>query len=1069
MSSNSNKGQFPLLSDQKRLWILAQQDKKNPAYNMSIFYHLTGDVDFKVFYRSIAILFDRQYAMFSVFRQKDGIPYIEIITETPKITFLDFSDQPLAERIIKINAFAGEDARKCFDIEKGPLFRLYLLKENDQSHYFLATVHHIIFDGWSKRVFVKELSCLYNNIVKKEDFVSEPLPFSVFDFAAIEESMLSNSEGEDLGKFWRDYLKDSPAELKFPYDRNRQPISTGFGNKECFVISAECTEKLRLLGKSIDASLFSIVLAFVGILLHKYTGENDICIGVPVSNRRLHSSLDELLGLFVNTTVVRIRIDERESIREYLLDAKHATRQALRHSALPFEKIVESVNPVRIPGINPLFQVALSWYNGIKIPMELTGALGEEATIKNGISPFDFTFHIWEGEGTIQGDIDYSADLMKDGTIIRLIRNFLSLIERAVENPEEKISSLSAVSMEELAQIKSYQGVTTKYPKEKTIIQLFEEQVKLHPDKIAAVFKDESITYSKLNEKASQLDQTLRKLGVGVNTPVGIMADKSLLMLTGILGILKSGAAYLPVDPEYPSERISFIIKDSGCTLLLTQDKYTTITLDGVTVLNLSNTDAYSDDKSDHPIPSASSDVAYIMYTSGTTGNPKGSMIFNYSVVRLVRNTNYLNISSDDRILLTGAIVFDATTFEIWGTLLNGATLFIAEKETILDPKALSTALKNNSITILWLTSPLFTQIEESAVNVFGNLKYLLVGGDILSAKHINKVRKENPGLKVINGYGPTENTTFSTTYLIEMDFERNIPIGKPISNSTAYIFDKNMNYQPIGVQGELYLGGDGVSKGYLNRDDLNQKCFVLHPETHNERLYRSGDYARWLDDGNIEFLGRFDNQLKIRGFRVEISEIEAALSEIDGVLDTVVKPVRLGEADIKLVGFLNVSDTFNLDKSEIITVLKKRLPQYMVPNSIKLMHGFPKTINGKIDKNLLTFDPADLIVREPLLQRKLSETEKIIQGIWSEALGTNDILITDNFFEIGGSSLMAISVFTKIESVFNLDIGLRLFFDSPHIADLAEIIDIRSGKGKIKHGLPDMRNDGSKIVEGEI
>jgi tyrocidine synthetase-3 len=435
----------------------------------------------------------------------------------------------------------------------------------------------------------------------------------------------------------------------------------------------------------------------------------------------------------------------------------------------------------------------------------------------------------------------------------------------------------------------------------------------------------------------------------------------------------------------------------------------------------------------------------------------------------LVRNTNYIDLAPEDRILLTGAIVFDATTFEIWGALLNGGSLYIAEKETILDPKALGEELAKNDITILWLTSALFTHIAESRTDIFGKLKYLLVGGDVLSAPHINKVRKANPGLKVINGYGPTENTTFSTTYLIEKDYDSNIPIGKPVSNSTAYIFDKNMNYQPIGVIGELYLGGDGVSKGYINRDDLNSKSFIDHPFKPGERLYKSGDYARWLPDGNIEFHGRIDNQLKIRGLRIELEEIESVISEIDGVIETVIKPIKIEEGDYRLVAFLNVPETFDMDSKEISSRIKAKLPSYMVPSAYKFMQGFSKTINGKTDRKALNFNLKELKGKSSEENINLTPTEKIIHDIWCEALKTKEISNSDNFFDIGGNSLLALSVFSKIESAFNVELGLRIFFDSPRIKDLAEAIDISMNKDVEQRLFKKTLSEDTRIIKGEI
>jgi amino acid adenylation domain-containing protein len=719
--------------------------------------------------------------------------------------------------------------------------------------------------------------------------------------------------------------------------------------------------------------------------------------------------------------------------------------------------------------MNPLFQVCFAWQSNLSIPLDLKDLHGERITVGEGISAFDLTFYMWENGDCIEGEIEYNAEIIKQDTAIKIKDNYLALICNLIDNPDRSIDSVLMITEEDKKKILSFNDTATLYPKDKTIAQLFEEQVCLYPDKIAVAFKEEYYTYKQLNEKANQLAKTLRKLGVKDNSPVGLMVERSSDMIVGILGILKAGGGYVPIDPEYPEQRINFMIKDSGCKVLLMQDKCIKFPVSGVTKLNLNSPSTYHIERSNINLINSSSDLAYIMYTSGTTGTPKGSLILHKSVVRLVRNINYMELTPEDRILLTGAVVFDATTFEIWGALLNGGTLYLVDKETIISPKVLGEEIKKNEITVMWLTSPLLTQIAETHTEIFGELKWLLSGGDVLSANHINKVRKANPHLKVLNCYGPTENTTFSTTYLIEKDFEHNIPIGKPISNSTTYIFDKNLNYQPIGVIGELFVGGDGLSKGYLNRDDLNKKSFIDHPDIPGERLYRTGDYARWLPDGNIEFHGRMDNQLKIRGFRVEVGEVESVMSEIDGVIEAVVKPLKINEGDIRLAAFLNVSDTFNIDAKELDRQIKGKLPPYMIPSAFKFMHGFPKTINGKINKDALILDVNDIVGRENQDPDTLTDSERKILEIWSDVLKTKDILTTDNFFEIGGNSLLAISVMAKIESALNIELGLRVFFDSPRIKDIAEAIDIilqrrLKGDQTKKTGEKEL-----KIIEGEI
>ena len=1065
---SANLTNFALTSSQRGIWISSQFNASNPAYNIPFTYHLKGNLNAEVFKKSINILFSRHPVVFSVFGQKDGIPFYNIISEKVSFNEIDFSSEAPESRIEKIYSIAGEDSRKVFNIEKGPLFRLYLLKEDGSNYYFHITIHHLVFDGWSWNIFINDLTKIYKSQIHNEDLDLEPIDFQYSDYTKWQEH-LDNKANEEVSKqFWIDNLKDYLPKLNFPYDNPRKEIPTGFGAKEYLKISSECTSLLKALSKKENATLFPTILSSLGILLQKYSGENDICIGTAVTNRP-QTKLEKIFGMFINTTVIRLKIEEENRFSDLIAFSRNAVLDAISHMDISFDKVVEVVKAKRVLNINPIFQVSLVWLNTIAKPMDLEGIKGERVTIEKGVSPFDITFYLWEKENYIEGEIEYNIDILEKDTIIRLKDNFITLINSLVEHPELNISSIPMISEEERKKILSFAGNRTNFPKDKTIIELFEDQVNLYPDKTALVFKENSLSYKQLNERANQLARTLRKHGVGENEPVALLADKSLEVIVGILGIFTAGGGYVPIDPDYPEQRINFMVKDSGCRVLLTQDKYGHIPVEGVIKLSLNSPSSYSTDKSRLKSINDPSSLAYVMYTSGTTGKPKGSMILQSGVIRLVRDTNYIRLTPSDRILLTGAMVFDATTFEIWGALLNGGCLYMCENSTILDHRALGEALKKNEITVLWLTSSLFTHIAELGTDIFSKLNYLFVGGDVVTVSSINKVRNDNPGLKVINAYGPTENTTFSTTFLVDRNYENNIPIGKPISNSTAYIFDRYMNYQPIGIIGELYVGGDGLSKGYINRDDLNKHSFIEHPYIAGERIYKTGDYASWLPDGNIEFHGRIDNQLKIRGFRVELGEIESAISEVEGIIEVVIKPLKISEGDMRLAAFLNVSDTFSIDTKELSTKLKEKLPPFMIPSAFKIMHGFPKTINGKIDRDALVLEISEIAEKNIQHLKTLTETEKKILEIWSDVLKTKDILTTDNFFEIGGNSLLSISVMSKIESVFNIELGLRVFFDSPRIKDLAEAIDIfNNGKVNVK-SYKQLKDNNIQIISGEI
>ena len=1034
---------LPLTRNQKRLWLISKLQPDELLYIISITYKLNGSFSREIFEKSLNILFQRHNIVFSRIKEVDSEPYCDIVPVEVSVPFFDYTGLSENEKLLSLKDLFISDSRKAFDLEKGPLYRLYLIQTAPDEFYFRMSIHHIIFDGWSFGVLVNDLSSIYNSLAAGKEPDLEKLEFQQYDYAHWETNNLDIKKGSIA--FWEENLKGCSPVLNFPFDFPRKEESTGRGSFETIRLTKQLSDSLRAISRGTGSSLFSTLMSGFGILLHKYSGEDDLNIGMPVAYRP-HTQLEKVFGMFVNTVVVRLRYEKGSTFRELIRQTNEAAMNAIEFQDLPFENVVELVRPERIPGINPLFQVALAWQNNLNVPLKLEGIRSEKVHGKERAPTFDITLYLWEKEDTIQGEIEYSADLLKQDTIIRLRDHFLDLLAKLADNPDSAVESLPMISDADKTLINTSNNTRTEYPGNMTVARLFEEQADLFRDKTALVFKDDSLTYEELNGKANQLARTLRAAGVTNNSPVGIMADKSLEMIVGILAILKAGGGYVPVDPEYPLQRIHYILEDSGCKTLLLQDKYNSLSPDNVHKINLNSPEAFSNSKSNIENINTSSDLAYIMYTSGTTGKPKGSMILQYSVLRLVRNTNYISLTPRDRILLTGAMVFDATTFEIWGALLNGATLYIVDKETILDPDALGAELDKNDISILWLTSALFTQIAEVRTDIFRKLNYLLTGGDVLSAPHINKVRKANPGLKILNCYGPTENTTFSTTYLIDKDFDHNIPIGKPIANSTAHIFDRNMNLLPVGVIGELYVGGDGLSAGYLNSEELNRTRFMNNPLNPGEKLYRTGDLARWLPDGNIEFHGRIDNQLKIRGFRVELEEIEAVISEIDGVIETVVKPVKVAEGDFRLVAFLNVPESFNTETSQISSLIKTRLPAYMIPSAFRILNGFPKTINGKTDKKALSFDISEFETK-PLQQKDtFTKTEKRLHAIWCETLKTEAISLTDDFFNTGGNSLSGIRLINKIRESFGVKLTFRELVANSTISLLGTLIDTRTG-----------------------
>ncbi|MCE5345210.1 MAG: amino acid adenylation domain-containing protein [Bacteroidales bacterium] len=1032
---------LPLSLNQKRLWLISKLQPDIPSYIIPNTYKFSGTLNREIFQKSLDIIFQRHFIVFSVIKESDGEPYCDIIPSEINISYIDYSGLPENEKSEKVNDLINADSRKVFDLQNGPLFRLFLIKTRNDEYYFRISIHHIVFDGWSWSVFVKDLNQIYNSLLNGKEVALGELEFQQYDYAQWEKDSVGSKHEVESVEFWKENLNGASSILNFPYDFQRTEEPSGRGGLEAFFIPEELSDKLRNISKKENSSLFATLFSVFGIQMQKYSGEDDINIGLPVAYRP-HSKLENIFGMFVNTVVVRLKNETGSTFKDTIHRTSEAALNAIAHRELPFDKIVEIVNPERNSNVNPLFQVAFAWQDNLDEPIKMDGIISEKIPVTNRTSTFDITLSLWENGKRIEGEIEYNLDILKKETILHLRDSFIYLLQSLIENPESSIESLSIISENEKKIIDGFNDTSTNYPKDKTIAELFEELANLYPNKTAIVFKENSLTYSQLNEKSNQLARVLRNSGVIANDPVCILVDRSIDMIVGIFGILKAGGAYVPLDPEYPEFRKNFIISDSGCKILVTQNKYITDTAEGIIKLSLDSPDTYHTDKSNLEGINVPSDLAYIIYTSGTTGVPKGTLIPQRGVVRLVRNTNYVDFTSEDRVLQSTSIVFDASTVGIFGALLNGATLYLIDKETVLDPNLLGYALAKDNITMTDFPTALFTQIAEVRSDIFNKLKTLLIGGDSLSAPHINKVRKNNPQLAVINEYGPTENSCNSTAYKVDRDFDYNIPIGKPISNSTAYIFDKNMNYQPIGIIGELYVGGDGLSRGYLNRDDLNRKSFIDHPYFPGKRLYKTGDLARWLPDGNIEFHGRIDNQIKIRGFRVELGEIEFVLSEIEGVVETVIKPIKIGDGDYKLIAFLNVVETFGMDSKDINNLVKEKLPSYMLPSAYKLMHGFPLTINGKIDRKALVFDLSELENKDRKETGDLTQTEKVLIDIWGDVLKTKDIISTDNFFDIGGNSLMVLRLVNKIKEKLGVTMSLKAFMNHPTIIQSANYID---------------------------
>jgi amino acid adenylation domain-containing protein/non-ribosomal peptide synthase protein (TIGR01720 family) len=905
------------------------------------------------------------------------------------------------------------------------------VKLEDKEHLLIFDMHHIISDGVSMEILIREFTSIYSgaNLDK--------LKIQYKDFSSWQNGLVKEGHIKKQEEFWLKRFEGEIPVLNMAYDYARPAVQSFEGGMVRSEVKEELAARLNRLAKETGTTTYMVLLAAYNVLLFKYTGQDDIVVGCPIAGRP-HADLQNIIGMFVNTLAMRNNPTGDISFRSFLAKVKETVLDAFQNQDYQFEELVDRLNIRRDMSRNPLFDTMFSLQNMGKAQVKIEGLNFMPYEFDSKISKFDITLTASEQDGKIDYYFEYSTSLFKRETIEKLSIHFLNILEAIILDPDVKISDLDMLTqVEKKKLICDFNQTKSDYPKNKSIHGLFEKQARLTSKEIAVACGEQSLTYRQLNAKSNQLARVLRNKGVERESIVGIMADRSIEMVVGVLGILKAGGAYLPVDPKYPEDRIKFMLEDSETNILLMSSlDLKDIKFEGE-VINLKDESIYSGDGSNLANEVASGNLAYVMYTSGSTGKPKGVMVEHMNVVRLVKNTNYVDFAKGDRILQTGAVVFDASTFEIWGALLNGLSLYLVDDEVILNPDKLGEVLEQYKITTLWLTSPLFNQLVQQKPEIFKPLKNLLVGGDILSPKHISNVRKMCKGIRIINGYGPTENTTFSCCFTIDKDYEDgSIPIGSPINNSTAYIVDKNLNLQPIRIPGELCVGGDGVARGYLNREELTKEKFVPDPFLPGKTMYRTGDLARWLPDGNIEFLGRIDNQVKIRGFRIELDEIEVQLLKHEAVKEAVVLVREDQHGNKNLCAYVACEKEIQIGL--LREYLSKELPNYMVPAYFVPITKLPLTVNGKIDKKSL---PEPSIINNSNMENYIpprNEAEREFASAWGSVLGIDNISIYDNFFHLGGDSIKAVQVISMLK---NYSIGLRDFLKYPVIAELSELL----------------------------
>ena len=929
-----------------------------------------------------------------------------------------------------------------------PLFRAKLLLLTNTSHILFLTLHHIISDGWSMGILKRELSQVYQALTTGVSSSLAPLPIQYADFAQWQRNWLQGDVLESQLSYWKQQLGGSLPILQLPTDHSRPPIQSYNGASLPLKLSQDLTNELKVLSQQQGVTLFMTLVAAFQILLHRYSGQEDIIIGTAIANRN-RQEIEPLIGFFANTLALRINLANNPSFQELLLKVKEICLDAYSHQDLPFEKLVEELQPERTLSHAPIFQVMFVFQNTPQETIKLADLTIEPINLKTQTAKFDLTLSLTETPAGLIGEWEYSTDLFDDATITRMNGHFQVLLAAIVANPDLEIGRLSILTEAEKHQLLvEWNDTKVEYPQDKCIHELFEEQVARTPENIAVVFEGEELTYRELNHRANQLAHYLQSLGVQSEVLVGICVERSLEMIVGLLGILKAGGAYVPLDPSHTQERLAFMLADTQASILLTQQSLVDQLPANKTHIICLDTDWEKiNNQGQHNLTyhERSDNLAYITYTSGSTGQPKGVCVIHRGVIRLAKNINYANLTSTETFLQLAPISFDASTFEIWGSLLNGAKLVIFSPHTP-SLSELGQAILSHKITTLWLTAGLFHLMVDEQIENLKLLHQLLAGGDVLSIFHVHKFHQIAENCQLINGYGPTENTTFTSCYPMPKiaqkiaQFYSSIPIGRSITNTQIYILDSCLQPVPVGVPGELHIGGDGLARGYLNRPELTAKKFISNPFG-SGKIYKTGDIARYLHDGNIEFIGRIDNQVKIRGFRIELGEIEAVLAEHPHILNVVVIVREDNLEDKRLIAYIVPQVQTTLTQSEMRQFLKQKLPEYMIPSAFVFLAKFPLTPNGKIDRRALPTPEQIRPEPEETFIAPRNELEQQLTKVWEAILGIKSIGVTDNFFDLGGHSLLAVKLFAQIEKTFRINLPLAAIFHSPTVEQLANII----------------------------
>jgi amino acid adenylation domain-containing protein/non-ribosomal peptide synthase protein (TIGR01720 family) len=1047
---------IPLSFAQQRLWFFDQFEAGKSFYNLPGAIRLKGKLNVAVLEQTFNEILNRHEALRSTFTEVQGQPIQVIASPVSRLHLpvIDLRELPQSDREAAVKQLSAKEAQQSFDLERGPLLRTSLLQLSEEEYVLLLTMHHIVSDGWSIGVLARELAAIYEALWAGNQPQLPELPVQYADFAIWQRNWLCGEVLQTQLAYWKQQLEGAPPLLELPADRPRPPIQTSEGATQSVLLSFELTAALKNLSQREDVTLFMTLLAAFKALLYRYTGRTDLLVGSPIANRN-RAEIEGLIGVFVNTLVLRTDVSGDPTFRELLQRDREVTLGAYAHQDLPFEKLVEELQPERSLSYNPVFQVMFQLRNNPMPPLDLPGLTLSLLEVETNTTQCDLSLDLEEVGERLQASVQYSTDLFDRATITRMLGHLQTLLESIAANPEQRLWSLPLLTAAEKQQLLEWNNTLAQYPQDKCIHQLFEEAVERSPDSVAVVFEGEELSYRELNARANQLARHLRSLGVEPEVLVGICVERSPLMVIGLLGVLKAGGAYVPLDPNYPKERLAFMLEDSSVQVLLAQEKLLEkIPPHSARVVCLdSGWEEIAFYSCENPRSGVKPEnLAYVIYTSGSTGKPKGVLIEHRSLVNYTTAAiAEYGIEKRDRVLQFASISFDASAEEIYPCLTSGATL-VLRTDSMLDSAAVFLEkCRNWNLTVLSLPTAYWHELtallSQETLVLAPSLRLTIIGGEKALPERLKTwIERVGQQVRLVNTYGPTEATVVATIgELSAADATlRELPIGRPIGNVQTYILDCNGQPVPTGIPGELHVGGAGLARGYLNRPELTEEKFIPSPFSNEpgSRLYKTGDLTRYRPDGNIEYVGRIDNQVKIRGFRIELAEIEAALSQHPAVLESAVLVWSEANARKRLVAYV-VPDAreqnSSLPSSELRQFLQERLPEYMVPSAFVLLEKLPLTPNGKVDRKALPAPDRDRPELEEAFATPSTAIEKILAEIWAQVLGLEQVGIDDNFFELGGDSILSIQVISKANQA-GLGLTPKQLFQHQTIAQLAAV-----------------------------